>query len=250
MENLDNSSNIELQHNDVIKVAKKPYLYNKKAVQVIGLVKYPGDYSIDDNSTLLSVLEKAGGPLPNADLNFAMLIDKTTFSSYDPDLERLLSLNITIMSVTEYSYYQTKLREISGKHYIDIGKLWETKDKKYDRPVKDGDIIFIRESQMLVNVSGAVQHAGIQPWNANKTWQDYIEDAGGLIPTAYESKIRIIRYDTNAWVKVKKDTVINPGDEIFIPETRDKTYWDYFSEGLAVTAQIITIVLGVHTLTK
>jgi protein involved in polysaccharide export with SLBB domain len=243
-------NNIELEHNDVIKVSMKPYLYSKKSVKVMGLVKYPGEYSIDDSSTLLSVLEKSGGPLAGADLNFAMLIDESTFSSYDPDLERLLSLNITTMTVTEYSYYQTKLREISGKHFIDIKQLWQSKDKSLDRQVRDGDIIYIRPAQMLVNVSGAVQNAGLQPWQADKTWQEYIADAGGYTNTAYESKIRVIRYDTNVWVKIKKDTVVNPGDEIFIPEKLDKTFWEYFTEGLSTAAQLITIVLGVHTLTQ
>ncbi len=245
-----NPLNIQLEHNDVIKIFKKPYLYAKKTVKVMGLVKYPGDYSIDDNSTLLSILEKAGGPLANADLSFAMLIDKNTFSSFDPDLERLLSLNITTMTVTEYSYYQTKLREISGKHFIDIKELWRTKDESNDRSVKDGDILLIREPQMLVNVSGAVQNAGLQPWEANKSWQDYVADAGGYTNTAYESKIRVIRYDTNAWVKIRKDTVVNPGDEIFVPEKLDKTFWEYFTEGLSTAAQLITIILGVHTLTQ
>ena len=250
LNDINHASNIELMHNDVIRVSKRPYLYVDKVVKVIGAVKYPGDYSIDDKSTLLSCIEKAGGPLPSADLNFAMLIDKNTFSSYDPDLERLLSLNITTMSVTEYSYYQTKLREISGKHFIDIKELWESKDKNKDRPVKDGDIIFIREPQMLVNVSGAVQNAGLQSWDDSKSWKDYIAQAGGYTNTAYESKIRVIRYDTNVWVKIRKDTVINPGDEIFVPEKMDRTFWDYFTEGLAITAQLITIVLGVNTLTK
>ncbi len=249
-DNLQHADNIVLEHNDVVKVSTKPYLYEKKVVKVMGLVRYPGEYSIDDNSTLLSVLEHAGGPLPSADLNFAMLIDKSTYGSFDPDLERLLSLNITTMTVTEYSYYQTKLREISGKHYIDIKKLWETKDKSIDRPVKDGDILFIREPQMLVNVSGAVRNAGLQPWDASKNWQDYIVNAGGYTNSAYESKIRIIRYNTKAWVKITRETSVNPGDEIFIPEKPDRTFWEYFTEGLTITAQLITIILGINTLAK
>ena len=154
------------------------------------------------------------------------------------------------MSTSEYSYIQTKLREVSGKHYVNIKKLWETKDEKYDRKVKAGDIIYIKEPLLLVNVSGAVQNAGLQPWEEGKTLSYYIQSAGGYIPSAFESKARVIRYDTNVWIRAKEEIVINPGDEIFVPEVKDRTFWDYFTEGLAVTAQVITIVLGVHTLTK
>ncbi len=250
LSNPDSAENIILSHNDLVKVFPKPYLNKRKVVEVNGLVKYPGEYSIDDNSTLLSVLESAGGPLNRADLTFAVLIDKSIFESYDPDLERLLASNSTLMSTSEYSYIQTKLREVSGKHYVNIKKLWETKDEKYDRKVKAGDIIYIKEPLLLVNVSGAVQNAGLQPWEEGKTLSYYIQSAGGYIPSAFESKARVIRYDTNVWIRAKEEIVINPGDEIFVPEVKDRTFWDYFTEGLAVTAQVITIVLGVHTLTK
>ncbi len=248
--NLNSSENIVLNHNDLVKVFPKPYLNKRKIVEVKGLVKYPGEYSIDDNSSLLSVLESAGGPLNSADLNFAILIDKSLFESYDPDLERLLASNSSLMSISEYSYIQTKLREVAGKHYVNIKKLWETKDEKYNRKVKAGDIIYIKEPLLLVNVSGAVQNAGLQPWEEGKSLSHYINKSGGYIPSAFESKVRVIRYDTSVWVEATNKTVINPGDEIFVPEVEDKTIWNYITEGLAVTAQLITIVLGVHTLTK
>jgi len=248
--NHNSPENIVLSHNDLVKVFAKPYLNKRKSVEVKGLVKYPGEYSIDENSTLLSVLESAGGPLSSADLNFAILIDKSLYESFDPDLERLLATNSPLLSISEYSYIQTKLREISGKHYLNIKELWETKDEKYDRKLKSGDIIYIKEPILLVNVSGAVQNAGLQPWEEGKTLSQYIKSSGGYIPSAFKSKVRVIRYNTNVWVKANNKTVINPGDEIFVPEVQDKTLWDYVSESLSVTAQIITIVLGVHTLTK
>lgn len=248
--NFDSEHNLILSHNDEVRVFKRPYLSKKQTVEVKGLVKYPGEYAIDENSTLLSVLESAGGPQAHADLNFAIMIDKSLFDSYDPDLERLLTSNPALMSIAEYSYYQTKLREISGKHFVNIKQLWETKDAQYDRRVKAGDMIYLKEPFLLVNVSGAVQNAGLQTWEAGKNWKSYVKSAGGFTLNAYESKLRVIRYNTNAWVKVKKDTVINPGDEIFVPELKDKSAWDYIIEGLAVTAQLITIVLGIHTLTK
>lgn len=250
LQDINSPENIALSHNDLVKVFPKPYLNKRKVVEVKGLVKYPGEYSIDESSTLLSVLESAGGPLSSADLNFAILIDKSLYESYDPDLERLLASSSSLMSISEYSYIQTKLREVSGKHYVNIKQLWETKDEKYNRKVKAGDIIFIQEPLLLVNVSGAVHDAGLQPWEEGKTLSHYVESANGYIPTAFESKVRIIRYETNVWLKAKDDVVINPGDEIFVPEIEDKTLWDYVSEGLAVTAQLITIVLGIHTLTK
>lgn len=250
MADQNSPENIILSHNDLVKVFPKPYINMRKSVEVKGLVKYPGEYSIDDESTLLSVLESAGGPLDTANLNFAILIDKSLNESYDPDLERLLASNSALMSVSEYSYIQTKLREISGKHYVNIKKLWETKDDQYNRKVKTGDIIYIKEPLLMVNVSGAVQNAGLQPWEEGKKLSHYINSSGGYLHSAFESKVRVIRRDTNVWVKATDKTVINPGDEIFVPEVKDKTLWDYVSEGLAVTAQIITIVLGVHTLTK
>lgn len=249
-QNPNSSENISLKHNDLIKVFPKPYLNERKSVEVKGLVKYPGEYSIDENSSLLSVLESAGGPLDSANLSFAILIDKSLFDSYDPDLERLLASNSTLMSISEYSYVQTKLREIAGKHFVNIKELWETKDEKYNRKVKTGDIIFVKEPLLLVNVSGAVQHAGLQAWQEGKNLAYYVKSAGGYTPSAFNSKVRVIRYDSNVWVKASNKTVINPGDEVFVPEVKDKTLWDYVSETLAVTAQLITIVLGVHTLTK
>ncbi|OQY39674.1 MAG: hypothetical protein B6226_01405 [Candidatus Cloacimonetes bacterium 4572_65] len=250
LENSNSESNILVLNDDRVVAYEKPVYHQKKSITIKGCVNYPGEYIIDANSTLLSVLECAGGPTAEADLNFALLIDKSNFDSYDPDLERLMSLNITTMSISEYSYYQTKLREISGQHYVNIEKLWSTKDSKYNRAVQDGDIIYIRRPALLVNVSGAVNTAGLQPWKAGLTWEEYIRNADGITSTALLGKVKIIRYKTGVWVNPKKDTVVNGGDEIFVPERKDLSTWDYVLEGLAVTAQVITIVLGVHTLTK
>ncbi len=249
-ENIDSEQNIKLQHNDKISVFEKTFYIEEKIAEVRGLVKYPGEYAIDDNSTLLDVLTQAGGPLKSADLNFAILIDKNVADTFDPDLERLMSLNMALMSSSEYSYYQSKLREISGKHYVNIKKLWETKDEKYNRPLNNGDIIIIKEAVLTVNISGAVFNAGLQPWEEGKTWEEYVTSAGGLIPSAYESKAKVIRYQSGVWIDLEDDTPIYPGDEVFIPEHKDRTTWDYVVEGLAITAQVMTIILGVHTLTK
>lgn len=250
MNNSNSSKNILLQHNDIIKVFKKPFLNTEKSIEVKGMVNYPGTYSIDDSTTVLTVLENAGGPLPNADLNFAILIDKESFDQYDPDLERLLSLNITTMSTSEYSYYQSKIREIAGKHFLNIKELWETKNPELDRIVRNGDMLIIKEPFMMVNVSGAVHNAGLQPWEEGLNWSDYVKKAGGTIPSAFESKVRVIRQGTRVWVKANSSTVVNPGDEVFIPEHEDMTTWDYIKEGLSITAQAITIIIGVHSLTK
>jgi protein involved in polysaccharide export with SLBB domain len=246
----ESSQNIILQHNDLIRVFERPVFNQQKTIEIKGLVKYPGTYSIDDNSTLLDILEQAGGPLNSADLTFALLIDKQTADTYDPDLDRLMKLNMSLMTTNEYSYYQAKLREISGKHYVNIKKLWESRDAKYNRPVKNGDLVLIKEPILTVNVSGAINNAGLQPWEEDLTWEEYVTVAGGFIPSANEGHAKVIRYQSGVWIDLEEDTKIYPGDEIFIPEHKDMSVWDYVVEGLAVTAQVMTIILGVHTLTK
>jgi len=51
-------------------------------------------------------------------------------------------------------------------------------------------------------------------------------------------------------VKLNKKTEIQAGDSIFIPEKTGYSFWPEVRDTIAVMASAVSIVLGIHNLTK
>ena len=241
--NRDSQENITLQDGDRIFIRPIPNFHLQNTVEIDGEIKFPGTYPIEKSkTTLLDILTKSGSPTDFADLHNALLIriPENSEFAYDAEYQRLKLIPISDMNYDEYEYFKAKSRLLNGFIDVDFYKLWTTKDAKYDVLLKNGDKIYIPNKKLTVEVLGQVKNPGKYTYIKGKDYFYYIMQANGFGLRANKRKIKIIKYKSGTWEK-PKNTVIEPGDKIFIPE---KPRYDY----VKITKDVLQILTSAATL--
>ncbi|HNQ43513.1 MAG TPA: SLBB domain-containing protein, partial [Candidatus Cloacimonadota bacterium] len=208
------------------------------------------EYIIEDGTSLYDIIQQAGGLTARADLDNAIVLNRAVFELPDPELELLRSRPMSDMTPLEYNYLRTSLRQSKGIYNVDFNRLMESAGKEGNLILNNGDYIYIPEKTNTVWVSGHVRNPGLQNWVEGKTWQEYVETAGGFANNRKATGIRIIRANSGNWEKAKKDTVLHPGDTVFIPEQIDRSVWTDVKDIITLLSSTITIIVGVQNLTK
>ncbi len=235
---------------DRIYVSSIPNYHLRQNVIIAGEVLYPGEYSIvEDKSCLSGVIERAGGFTPEANLRDAEIIRKADEEILDPEYERLKLIPVADMTDMEYEYFKTKSREKSIV-VVDFHALFNDKETKNDILLRDGDSIHVPMKALTVKVSGQVVNPGLLKWESGKKYDYYLNKAGGYSYNARRSKIRVIKASTGKWIKPNKNTSINVGDTIFVPEKPERDYWAIYKDMMLIVTQMATLVIMVRTLSN
>ena len=246
-----NQEDLLLQDDDRIYIRSIPDFHEKKYIRIFGEVKFPGIYAIEENkTTLLEIMDKCGGITENSDLANAFIQRKRREDIVDPEFERLKLMLVQDMSELEYEYFKTKSRELRGKFSVAFEKLCRDKDENLDVVLKNNDYIYFPSKTVTVSVSGQVKNPGLITYLPEKNYLYYIEQAGGFSWNPRKSKIRIIRAKSGEWLKPDKDTIVEVGDMIFVPEKPDFDYWEFFKDFMAVSAQIATVFIVIKNATQ
>ncbi|MBN2830210.1 MAG: SLBB domain-containing protein [Candidatus Cloacimonetes bacterium] len=242
-------ADILLQNGDEIYAYSRPFYNGKEFVTIEGMIKYPGQYPVNNGELgLLELLNSSGGPSIRGDLNLAYIVDPDMTLQEDPDYLRLKEMSKKDMSFAEYGYFLIRLRQMTGKYSVDFKQLWETQDSSYDVKIKPGAYVYIPEKLDKVIVSGQVKNPGLYEYIEGLTWKEWIEKAGGKLNQSKISHSRIVDARTGQWRKPKKDDVLMPGDMVFVPQAKDRSLWEDTQAVIAFTSQMITIFLGVTSL--
>ena len=247
--NPDSDENVLILNDDKIYVRSIPEFHQSKEILLLGEVKFPGIYSIRENQTsLLEILTKAGGPAKFADLQNSILQRVSEEDIMDPEFERLKTIPVQSMNNLEYEYFKTKSRELKGKFAVSFEELWQNKEVKYDVILKEKDFIFIPGKNVTVSVSGQVKNPGLITFEPGQNFKYYLEQAGGLSWNARTRKIRIIKANTGEWLKPDESIVIEIGDQIFVPEKQEIKYWTLTKEVITILAQIATLIVVIKSI--
>ncbi|MFC1898023.1 SLBB domain-containing protein [Candidatus Cloacimonadota bacterium] len=249
--NPESKDNILLQSDDRIYVRMIPQYHENNYVNLAGEVELPGLYPIEENkTTLLDVLMQCGEIAENADLSKAFVQRIDPELDFDPEFERLKLVPPINMAYLEYSYFKQKSRELRAMFSVDIQKLWETKEEKYDIVLRNQDFIYIPQKTNTVFVSGQVENPGYVIIEPGQSFEYYIQKAGGFSQNARKFKIRVIKSESGNWVKPNSELVLEDGDVIFVPEKSEYDYLKITKDVLVILSQIATIFIGVQTLTQ
>ena len=184
-ENLDipNGSSFELKPFDQIVVRTAPEFELQRAITLNGEVKYPGRFFlVDDNSTILDVINEAGGLTEEAFIGGA-----TLFRSKD-----------------EVGYI-----------VVDLERALRSPNSTLNVILQEGDVIDIPKMNNLVTIMGAVNKSNAftsDVANEDKTnfvfekgkgVSYYIESAGGYLENADKSNVTVT-YPNGEKKRVKK----------------------------------------------
>ena len=261
----DDSGDFEIMHLDLRKspaeqIVLRPYdrisvpgnteLTRVWKIRVEGDVKAPGEYYIGEKTTLYDVLLLCGGPTSRGNLRNAIYANQSGAQNTDSEFERLLKTNVSSMTSMEYHYVLNRIRQYPGRYSIDVSRTWESKGAEANPVLRDGDYLFVPQNLDMVEVSGQVVNPGLIPWVEGQNYEYYVQQAGGYTNNKRWRGTRVISAASGNWVKPDKKLLLNPGDTVFVAEKDTYDVWSRFKDIMLVATQVITIFLGVRTLTN
>ena len=243
---------IALEAGDRIAVRKK-YDYRKPHTVVItGEVMKPGHYAVDPESiTVHQLIERAGGFTKEAYPQSSLLIRQSDDNNvYDIEYWRLVALPPDALSDREKAFMREKKREIRGMIAIDFAP--NTSSKQVQLPLEDEDSIHITRKKDFINVFGKVKNPGRIKFNPQYSYLDYVKSAGGFSTRADEDETLILKQRGEQFIAEDDEYELQPGDQILVPEVPESTltFSQILSMALTITAQIITVVGVIYTLSQ
>ncbi|MFN8359411.1 MAG: SLBB domain-containing protein [Candidatus Kapaibacterium sp.] len=246
------SNDIELRAGDRIFIRERISYHAASTVAIKGEVKFAGRYGINPTGTTVAdLIERAGGFTDMASLENSVLIRrKDTRDEVDVEHARLLGVPIASMSESEKAYFRERQREVPGKIMIDFTKLNDKNTKQIY--LKDLDSIYIPSKNSFINVTGRVAAPGRVLYNPAFSYDDYIDKAGGFSNRADRSEAMIVKQKGERYLASDSKAKIEPGDHILVPEEPEsKTkFMDILTTTLTITAQIVTVVGVIFTVSK
>ena len=180
---------IKINPYDYIFFRKANYIQKQKLITVEGEVLFPGKYSIlHDKETIYDIIQRAGGLKNNAN------ISRSTFSRKSTIVRMDLAFNLN------------------------------TKNKKNNFILKDGDVITIKEKSNLVSVEGELNVPGFYEYKKGLRVSSIITNAGGLTVDANTDGIYIIYPNgrSKKYSRVFRNHKITDGSIIRVGRQKEK----------------------------
>jgi len=241
-----------LQSQDQLQVLTIPQWQQKRTVELVGEVKFPGIYSIKNGESMMSVISRAGGFTNDAFVRGAVFTRESV-----KEQERLqivamadqlrrdiatkgLSQSDSSISFDEASKMLNQLEQLQtvGRMVIDLASLEANYQPRNDSSkngahsvnnatnnnlrLDNGDKLYVPSQQQIVTVVGEVQHASSHFYQSNLDIEQYLTLAGGIKQRADDERIYII--SANGAVSVPKSSYwfgqsssMQPGDTIVVP---------------------------------
>jgi len=245
-----------------------PGYEKQRTVKVGGEVLYPGYYTIQKKTEKISdIIARAGGLSASADVdggtlkrsNIAILgVDKNKADT--AELERERKDRLTRLKQNYKDSTKTKEDTIQQRNNyvgIDLKKILEKPGSSIDLLVEDGDEIRVPKQQQIVRVNGEVLYPSAVVYAGNKSFKDYVLNAGGFSPQALKRGAYIVYANgtvrgTRKFLFWNSHPSVKPGSEIFVPK-KPAPRNDLGSQIIGYTtglASLGAIIIGIISLNK
>ncbi len=104
------------------------------------------------------------------------------------------------------------------------------------------------EKRLTVTMSGQLLKPGLADFEEGRRGGFYLEQAGGFGFKANKSGVRLIRARTGQREKFYRNMIVEPGDEIWIPEKEYRDWWALVQGTIRSTAEALTLILLVRAI--
>lgn len=238
-----------LQAGDRVYVRSVTEWLRTRRVVIKGEVFYPGEYAISRNGERLTdLIRRAGGFTDQASLEETVLYRTQDIDVVDKEFQRLQRVPPSEMSEEELRYYRARARENRGLMSVDFRNLSSRVEN--DILLRENDSIYVPPVKNYINLLGRVNSPGNVVYQPGMGYEGYIALAGGYGYRADEGGTLVIKPKGEQFLAEDKNYVIEPGDNILVPEEADTKFIDIFTESLTIATQLITIVGVVITLVR
>ena len=241
----DGDAGFELRPSDVVSVRKSPTYIEQRNVTITGEVTFPGQYTLSStNERVSQLLQRAGGPTPNAYTGGAML--KRRISPYERNVRTQLDriADQTASSKDSISLEKVKISDVYSVG-LELDKAMAHPGSDYDVVLKEGDEIIIPETTSSVRIQGEVLYPNTVHFISGKPVSYYVQQAGGYTSRARRSKVYVIYM--NGTVSVGSGSRLQPGCEIVVPAKAENNKLST-SEWLGISTSAASLATMVATI--
>ncbi|MEN8719038.1 MAG: SLBB domain-containing protein, partial [Oceanococcaceae bacterium] len=222
---------------DTVAVRQMPGMKDRRRVNILGEVLYPGSYTVTKGTTLAQLVERAGGLLDTGFARGAVFTREDLQRKEESQVERLqerLRGDIAAAVLTKASSSPTAaagletLRNLFdelaqyqalGRLVIDLGE--QLHGEGLPITLDDGDTLIIPRQPEEITVVGEVQFPTSHRWEQGKRRDAYLRQSGGLTAQADGRHVFVVRADGsvdtqgNGWFARSPELL--PGDVIVVP---------------------------------
>jgi hypothetical protein len=230
---------INVQDGDSIYIREYPY----RQAKISGAVLKPGSYTMSAGETINDLVKKAGGYTENAYQFGAIYLNKDAKKVnelskeilYQEFLDNIIAASqqniggnfdlTPIVKLTE----EIKNTEPNGRVVIDL--LNESTIDRYN--VKEGDELFVPETNNVVYVYGEISSEGAVMFSENEGVDYFVDKSGGFKKFADKESIYILHPNGESQLYKSKRNIfenspksemkIYPGSIIFVPRVLDES---------------------------
>ncbi len=242
-------SGFEMRMGDRVFVRSIPGWQEGATVEIVGEVKFPGVYVIDEGlETLSGIISKAGGLTRDASLAEARLT-RTSYALARHPIEGELNVLGAMQSSyddREKDLLKTMGRESEGRVAVSFEDIFLGRDESEDALVYSGDIIEIPRASNYIRVAGQVKNPGLVAVVEGRDWSYYVKAAGGFAPDADRRSATLIRGASGVKVDPWGEKIA-AGDVIWVPVRPERDWWQITKDVFSIGAQLATIWLVIDS---
>jgi len=240
---LEAARGFRLAAGDRVFVRSIPEWHRDARVAILGEVRRPGVYVIDEGVESLSgLVARSGGLTDRASLAEARLVRGIYASTRFPIEAWVDTLFTSRDSFTdkERNLVGTLGREPKGALSLDFEAALGDRRGRPDPTLLDGDVITIPRSSGSVRVSGQVKNPGLVAFKPGAGSSYYVRQAGGFAPGADVRGTRLVTAMSGQMVS-PGGMEVRPGDIIWVPRKEEHSWWEVTKDVLQVLAQVATV---------
>jgi protein involved in polysaccharide export with SLBB domain len=228
-------ADIFLEPFDVISVKADPAKVRQISVKVSGELLYTGTYTLSNpEERLSSVVKRAGGLLPYADINGAKLIRRKEKVD-TAQIKRLALSAIKVAGIqdrqqdTSNLVKDDELKSLTTEVAVDLIRILDKPGSTEDLALQDGDELVVPKFINTVSIGGEVLKPVTIQFEEGRGFGSYLAAAGGFTRNAYKSRAFVVYANGRA-------AKVNPGSAIFVPVKAEQRSFDPAKAGILVSA--------------
>lgn len=229
---------------DEVTIYKVPQWGERKTVKILGHVKYPGEYVIEEGDHLSDLVKRVGGFTDTAYLDGAVFTREELKKRQQDGVERQIKdLEQRILFIAsqpteagQSAADKTQLVNLLGMLKEEVKKtefvgrmaiklqhdMRRFEKNSFNILLKNGDALYIPEREDSVIIQGEVLNPNAVVYRSDYSLNDYLEKSGGLKDSAEPKNIFVIHANGEAETfksgyLFTAQTHIGPGDVIVVP---------------------------------
>ena len=244
----DKGKEIILKPFDVVSIKQDPTKVKQVTVEIKGEVAFAGSYTLENpEEKLSSIIKRAGGVLPYADIYGAKLVRKRLVQD-TAFIKRLTLSNLNVNDIDKEKSDTSKLIEMDQLNSkttdvaLELDKILANPGSGEDVSLQDEDQIVIPRFVNTVGVSGEVLKPVTVQFEPGRDFRSYISAAGGFNRNAYKKRVFVVypngrSSSTKSFLGIKSYPRLTPGSSIFVPvEPARQSGFDPAKAGVFVSA--------------